>query len=274
MKTKKALALILAGALTFGLTVSAFAADSPTAKSTASSSSASQTVAQAAAAEGKTVEEYANNAVISVPDFPEQLPTAQGGGIVIDGTVTNERFELTKPTKTDVALGKQLAESLNGLKFLSVVGTKGTRKDFNSAIVNFYVKGIKEGTSIVCYELVDNKWVLVPVLQVYKDHVIVNMAKHGKLMFYEVPAELAELANSVFAKDALEKVAAEEEKPQVSATEIEKPVKADKTAEAPKAADAAKAADSEAKADAAKADVPAADSLNAAVATNEAVQSN
>ncbi len=219
MKRKALIAALLALTLTFGTALQAYAASSPSSKkNSGSSSSSSQTTEdkssdtgstssgssnqsssgsstgtpaqqQAAAAVGKTVEEYANNAVISVSGLPEQLPTAQGGGIIIDGTKSPARFELLKPTKTDVALGKQLLEAvLPGAKLISVFGTKSTVKDFNSAIVNYYIKGVKDAANVVCYELVGGAWVKVPVLQVYKDHVVVNQNAHGKLMFYELSA--------------------------------------------------------------------------------------
>lgn len=189
---KRLLALALAGAMVLSLPV--MAAESPSAAVVASDSSSSDDSNSGyssadeanAAAEGKSVEEYANNAVISVPNLPEQLPTAQGGHIVINGAPSNYRFILTKPTKAEVELGKQIAALANG-KVLSIVGTKSNLKTFDTAVVNFYMKGVADTAKVACFEIVDGQIIAVPVLQVYKDHVIVVMGQHGKLVFVQLP---------------------------------------------------------------------------------------
>ena len=79
---KKLLALTLAGTMIFSVPV--LAATSPTAQAVVASTVA-ETVADAAAAENKTVGEYMNNAVTEVPGLDEATPLGQGGHVIING---------------------------------------------------------------------------------------------------------------------------------------------------------------------------------------------
>ncbi|MCR4851766.1 MAG: hypothetical protein K5870_10960 [Lachnospiraceae bacterium] len=198
---KRFLALVLVGSMLIALPV--MAAESPSAATVATQSSQSSDdnggsgdpVADAAAVEGKTVNEYLNNAVEDVPGLPEQLPTSQGGGVILNGVPTNYKIELTKPAKADVTFAKAVAENLPGAKVLSVVGTRSNALgDFSSAYVNYKIKGVKAGANVVCFGLINGQLVQVPVLFVVDDHVVVDMPGLGKLMFYELPAANAATA--------------------------------------------------------------------------------
>ena len=195
---KRAIALGLAGAMLFALPVCA--APSPSAAVVSSSAAASYTapssedysvpasVREAASAQGKSVGEYTNNAVVSVPGLTEVTPMGQGGHVVINGAPSNVIFFLTKPSAAAVSSAKNQAAALGG-KVLNVLGTTSQAVGrFSSAQVNFYAKGVKAGQLIKVYQLVNGEWVELTVAEIREDHVVVDMTSHGTLAFIEVPA--------------------------------------------------------------------------------------
>lgn len=182
---KKLLALALAGAMIASLPV--MAAGSPSASAVVATSSVSATIEQAAAAESKTVGEYVNNAVVEVAGLTDTLPIGQGGHVIINGAPSNFVFELTKPSKAEVSLAKAQATTLGG-KIISFVGTKSAINKFETAQVNFYIKGVTAGQNIKVFQMVNGEWVELKVAEIREDHVVVNMTSHGKLLFVEVPS--------------------------------------------------------------------------------------
>lgn len=198
---KKMLALTLAGVMAVSMPV--LAATSPTAQSysTASTSFASSvsavtassvphSVAKAAADENKTVGEYMNNAVTQVPGIDNALPLGQGGHVIINGVPSNQTFSVLKPAKENVNLAKNQAAALGGT-ILNVAQIKASVTGFNTATVNFYLKGIKAGQNIKVYQLVDGQWVELTVSEIREDHVVVDMTSLGTLAFIEVPVVIA-----------------------------------------------------------------------------------
>ena len=131
-----------------------------------------------------------NNAVVEVPGVPDAVPAAQGGHVIINGAPSNLTFVLTKPSATQVTAAKEQATLLGG-KILNVFGTKSAISKFTSAKVNFYMKGVKAGQLIDVYQLVNGEWVKVTVAEIREDHVVVELAQHGLLVFVEVPAAAA-----------------------------------------------------------------------------------
>lgn len=199
---KKMLALTLAGVMAISMPV--LAATSPTADSysTADSSpapavsavtasSVPQSVAKAAADENKTVGEYMNNAVTEVPGLDEVLPLGQGGHVIINGVPSNQTFSVLKPVRQDVDSAKAHAASLSG-KVLNVAQVKASVTGFDTAQVNFYLKGLKSGQNVKVYQLVDGVWVELSVAEVRDDHVVVDMTSLGTLAFVELPAAAAQ----------------------------------------------------------------------------------
>lgn len=194
---KKLLALTLVGAMAISTPV--LAATSPTADSYSTSSatvsavtasSVPQAVVEAAAGENKTVGEYMNNAVTAVPGLEEVVPLGQGGHVIINGIPSNQTFSVLKPVRKEVDSAKSHAESLSG-KVLNVAQIKASVTGFNTAQVNFYLKGIKTGQNIKVYQLIDGEWVELSVAEVRDDHVVVDMTALGTLAFIELPAETA-----------------------------------------------------------------------------------
>ena len=182
---KKLLALTLAAVMFVSLPV--MAASSPSASAVVATSSVSETIAQAAAAEGKSVGEYMNNAVVSVAGLSDTLPIGQGGHVIINGAPSNFTFVLTKPSMADVTLAKAEAAALGG-KIIAFVGTKSAVNKFETARVNFYIKGVVAGQNIKVYQMVGKEWVELNVAEIRLDHVVVDMTSHGKLLFVDVPS--------------------------------------------------------------------------------------
>ena len=190
---KKLIALALAGAMLCALPVCA--APSPSAAVVAKSSSGSSeqqsaavTLEESAAAVGKSVGEYTNNAVVDVPGLTQVTPLGQGGHVIINGAPSNVVFFLTKPSAAVVASAKSQAAALGG-KVLNVVGTTSqVVGKFGTAQVNFYAKGVKAGQLIKVYQMVNGQWVELTVAEIREDHVVVNMTSHGTLAIIEVPA--------------------------------------------------------------------------------------
>ncbi len=139
-----------------------------------------------ASAEGKTVGEYMNNAVVTVPGLANATPIAQGGHVIINGAPSNQTFAVLKPALANVNSAKAFAATLGG-KVLSVAQIKAS-VNFNTATVNFYMPGVKAGQNIAVYQLVKGQWVALTVAEVRADHVVVDMTSLGTLAFIEVPA--------------------------------------------------------------------------------------
>ena len=196
---KKILALTLAG--TMALSMPVLAATSPTADSYSTSgaaavsavtaSSVPQSVVKAAADENKTIGEYMNNAVTEVPGLEVVVPLGQGGHVIINGVPSNQTFSVLKPVRQDVDSAKAHAVSLNG-KVLNVAQVKASVTGFDTAQVNFYLKGLKSGQNVKVYQLVDGVWVELSVAEVRDDHVVVDMTSLGTLAFVELPAAAAQ----------------------------------------------------------------------------------
>ena len=196
---KKILALTLAG--TMALSMPVLAATSPTADSYSTSgaaavsavtaSSVPQSVVKAAADENKTIGEYMNNAVTEVPGLEEVVPLGQGGHVSINGVPSNQTFSVLKPVRQDVDSAKAHAASLSG-KVLNVAQVKASVTGFDTAQVNFYLKGLKSGQNVKVYQLVDGVWVELSVAEVRDDHVVVDMTSLGTLAFVELPAAAAQ----------------------------------------------------------------------------------
>lgn len=190
---RRSIAFALAGVMLCALPVCA--APSPSAAVVATTtaavteeSSVPATVQKAAAAQGKSVGEYTNNAVVSVPGLSEVTPMGQGGHVIINGAPSNVIFFLTKPSAAAVASAKSQAAVLGGKVLNVVTTTSQVVGKFGTAQVNFYAKGVKAGQLIKVYQFVDGEWVELTVAEIREDHVVVDMTSHGTLAFIEVPA--------------------------------------------------------------------------------------
>lgn len=199
---KKLIALALAGAMVVSMPV--MAAPSPTTPSvaptvvptveapapvvaatpapTVEAGAVSAAVLSAAEAEGKTVGEYMNNAVVSVPGLENVTPLGQGGHVIINGAPSNQVFSVLKPSSASVASAKAYAAALGG-RVMNVAQIKASVSGFNTATVNFYMKGVTAGQNIRVFQLVNGQWVELTVAEIRADHVVVDMTSLGTLAF-------------------------------------------------------------------------------------------
>lgn len=150
--------------------------------------SVSTAVVEAAAAEGKTIGEYLNNAVTTVPGLDNVVPIGQGGHVIINGAPSNQVFSVLKPTRENVSSAKLFAAGLNG-KVLNVVRISASINGFRTAQVNFYMKGVKTGQDIKVFQISNGRWLEVDVTEIRDDHVVVEMTSLGTLAFLEIPSK-------------------------------------------------------------------------------------
>lgn len=203
---KKLIALALAGAMVFAMPV--MAAPSPTTPAvtptpapapapvvsvpapvvtatpapTVEAEAIPAAITVAAEAEGKTVGEYMNNAVVSVPGLENVTPVGQGGHVIINGAPSNQVFSVLKPAYAHVTSAKAFAAGLGG-RVMNVVRIKASVGGFNTATVNFYMKGVTAGQNIKVYQYVNGQWVELNVAEIREDHVVVDMTSLGTLAF-------------------------------------------------------------------------------------------
>lgn len=149
-------------------------------------SSVSSEIIAAAAAEGKTVGEYMNNAVVTVPGLDYAIPVGQGGHVIINGAPSNQVFSVLKPALANVYTAKAYAAALGG-RVLSVVRVNANIKGFQTARVNFYTKGVWGGQNIKVFQIVNGQCYELHVAEIRTDHVVVDMTSLGTLAFIEVP---------------------------------------------------------------------------------------
>ena len=110
----------------------------------------------------------------------------QGGHVEINGGKSNVTFVLTPATGGQLTAATGFSAGLGGA-LLNVVNTSSPGASFKTAKVNFYVSGVNAGDNIAVYQLQGSKWVQLPVVETRKDHVIVNMTRHGTVAFIRVP---------------------------------------------------------------------------------------
>ena len=110
----------------------------------------------------------------------------QGGHVEINGGKSNVTFVLTPATGGQLTSATGFSAGLGG-ELLNVVNTSSPGASFKTAKVNFYVSGVNVGDNIAVYQLQGSKWVQLPVVETRKDHVIVNMTRHGTVAFIRVP---------------------------------------------------------------------------------------
>lgn len=140
----------------------------------------------AAADENKSLGEYMNNAITSMPGLENATPVGQGGNVIINGQPSNQTFSVFKPVQAHVDSAKAQASSLGG-RVLNVVDVKAS-VSFETANVNFYMPGITGAENVQVYHYADGQWYPVNVSEVREDHVLVDMTQLGVLAFIEVPA--------------------------------------------------------------------------------------
>lgn len=112
---------------------------------------------------------------------------AQGGHVELNGAKSNATFVITAVPGGTLSSAGTLAGSLGGT-LLNCVMTSSPGVNFTSAKANFFVSGVQANDNVVAYQLQNKKWVPLTVSEVRKDHVVVNMSRHGAIAFIKVPA--------------------------------------------------------------------------------------
>ena len=112
--------------------------------------------------------------------------TYQGGKIEINGGRSNVTFTIKAPASGTVSSAASLAGKVGG-SLVSCIETSSPGVAFSTAKVNFYVSGVQAGENIAVYQNQNGTWVQLPVVEIRKDHVVVNMSRHGSIAFIRVP---------------------------------------------------------------------------------------
>lgn len=182
---KKFIALLSASVLMCSMT--AFAATSPSAQAVlASAGFVNASDAQAAADRGMSAGEYYNNAVVETPGVANAMPVGQGGKIIINGVATNLTATLTKVNKNVASDAVNQALAMGG-SLLNVVKVDFPGANYKVATINFYLKGLADGSKVVAKQFVNGAWVDVEVVEVRADHVVLNLTNSGAVAFVAIP---------------------------------------------------------------------------------------
>jgi hypothetical protein len=112
--------------------------------------------------------------------------TYQGGKIEINGGRSNVTFTIKAPAGGTITSANSLAGKVGG-NLVSCIETSSPGVAFATAKVNFFVSGVQPGDNIAVYQAQGNNWVQLPVVEIRKDHVVVNMTRHGSIAFIRVP---------------------------------------------------------------------------------------
>ena len=111
---------------------------------------------------------------------------SQGGHVEINGGRSNVTFIISAVDGGTSSSAASLASKYNGV-LLNIVNTQSPGVGFSTAKVNFYMPGVVAGDNIAVYQLQNGVWVQLPTAEIRKDHVVVNMTRHGVLAFIRVP---------------------------------------------------------------------------------------
>lgn len=112
--------------------------------------------------------------------------TYQGGKIEINGGRSNATFTIGAPSSSVVSSANTLAGKVGG-SLVTCISTSSPGVSFSNAKVNFFVSGVQAGENIAAYQNQNGTWVQLPVTEIRKDHVVVNMTRHGDIAFIRVP---------------------------------------------------------------------------------------
>ncbi len=112
--------------------------------------------------------------------------TYQGGKIEINGGRSNVTFTIKAPAGGTITSANSLAGKVGG-NLVSCIETSSPGVAFSTAKVNFFLAGVQPGDNIAVYQAQGGSWVQLPVVEIRKDHVVVNMTRHGSLAFIRVP---------------------------------------------------------------------------------------
>lgn len=131
---------------------------------------------QSAQAADKSAGEYYNNAVLDTQGIEAATPVAQGGGLIVDGKVTNMTASISKAPVSYV-------DSVRAAQEGTVLNVVDVQFPATEAIINFYMPGVADGANIVAVQYVDGVWADVEVTEVRADHVALDLKGSGIVAF-------------------------------------------------------------------------------------------
>ncbi len=131
---------------------------------------------QQAQAQDKTAGEYYNNAAVTAAGIENATPVAQGGGLIIDGKVTNVVASINKVSSAYV-------DSVRAVQDGTVLNVVDVQFPAKAATVNFYMPGVASDANIVALQYASGAWTAVEVVEVRADHVSLNLDSNGVIAF-------------------------------------------------------------------------------------------
>lgn len=121
--------------------------------------------------------EFYNNAVTSTPGIENAVTVGQGGGLIVNGQVTNMSATISKVTNRAYVDSVRIEQEGRVLNVVDV------SYPAVNATINFYMPGITGAENIVALQYSAGTWVNVEVVEVRADHVTLNMKGNGVVAF-------------------------------------------------------------------------------------------
>lgn len=121
--------------------------------------------------------EFYNNAVTSTPGIENAVTVGQGGGLIVNGQVTNMSATISKVTNRAYVDSVRIEQEGRVLNVVDV------SYPAVNATINFYMPGITGAENIVALQYSAGTWVNVEVVEVRADHVVLNMKGNGVVAF-------------------------------------------------------------------------------------------
>lgn len=122
--------------------------------------------------------EYYNNIAINTPGIENSIPVGQGGGLVVDGEITNMTATINKVERSYVDSVRNMTEGT----VLNVVNVQFPARE---ATINFYMPGIADDAEIIALQYVNGTWTDVEVTEIRADHVVLNLKQSGNVAFIQ-----------------------------------------------------------------------------------------
>ena len=171
---KKVIAVVLTVAMTLGMAMTTMAAASPSASAVKVSveEAKAAALAEAAAKDNMSVQEYRNNMIESTPGVENAIPMGVPQGAIINGVKTNYPIRISKVSKEVALEAAQLGKVLN------VINIKN--KPAGTVQITIYSSKIAAGQKVSVYQKVDGIWTKL-VSSVRAEHVDVVLAGNGPL---------------------------------------------------------------------------------------------
>ncbi|MDE7246489.1 MAG: hypothetical protein K2N43_01235 [Lachnospiraceae bacterium] len=132
-----------------------------------------------AAEKNMSAGEFYNNAVVSTPGIDNVVPVGQGGGLIVNGEVTNMSATITKVVNRAYLDYVRVAEEG---RVLNVVDVSYPAVE---ATINFYMPGVTAEDTIVAMQYNAGTWVDIEVAEIRADHVVLNMKGNGIVAFIQ-----------------------------------------------------------------------------------------